>query len=46
VLQVIAEPELTEEEREEARAAAYKSQIRKGVRQVQKTGSDEDSDFD
>lgn len=46
VFQVVAHPEMTEEEKEEAKAAAYKSHIRKGGAGFQKTGSDEDSDFD
>ncbi|KAF5839132.1 hypothetical protein DUNSADRAFT_1530 [Dunaliella salina] len=45
-VEVIAHPEMTEEEKEEAKAAAYKSQIRKGFSNFQKSGSDEDSDFD
>eukprot|EP00983_Pelagomonas_calceolata_P078549 1154299-Pelagomonas_calceolata.AAC.7 len=43
---VVAHPEMTEEEKQEAKAAAYKSHIRKGFSNFQKTGSDEDSDFD
>jgi len=44
--EVVAHPEMTEEEKQEAKAAAYKSHIRKGFSNFQKTGSDEDSDFD
>jgi hypothetical protein len=45
-LQVVTQPEMTDEEKEEAKAAAYKSQIRKGLTNFSKTGSDEDSDLD
>jgi len=44
--QVVQEREMTEEEREDARAAAHKSSIRKGSTNFQRTASDEDSDLD